>query len=788
MDAREFTRAVIRIENLEARVTELQSSIFELQRSVTALTAAEQPAAPGASTAPLPGAAPPEPAAPPLAAQAFPAYAPYTAIPQHEAVGHIPPPPPPRVPRMVATGQPAPAGPVVKPARPKEAEDTGGGLPQRVISMVGRTEFWLNKVGIVLFLFGIAFLFKYAVDRNWLNETVRVIIGAVLATGLIGFGLYFHGKRRHFSQVLLGGGIAAYYITTFAAYVLFPSLGVPYEWAFGAMATITALAFLLAVEGGDVSLSIIGLIGGMLTPYILSGFQTPATELMIYLRLLVLGIAAIYLFTGWRMLLWSSFALAWLVMMQTMSLSLYQGEEWSRNTAATWEAQATIIALVVAFWGVPLLHRVLTRRYPKVFRTPSLDSVKDPVDRERMEDMHVYVLPALVPLLALWFSASLWGIRVDVDSWGLWSFAAAAVYGVIWWLLRHTAAGAATAHKLMGVVLFVIGTAFFLGPHPEWLSGLALYLALAVEAVALHLAGYNWKDRGLKWLGAGVTLLAAGGYALNVLEPLQADALPALNSTALANLLVLATFAVSGLVTRGRGRDLFELLFHAGVLAWLWRELSNLPQAEGYTMLACAAYATLLFVVIYWLHDRFNLELTRITAGLFYGISALWLATRIGTGLVFGNPEVTPIFNHNGMIGLGILALGVVVAYTVRADRRILSGLALALHAIFLGWLWQELGLFPNGNGIVTVAWGIDALLIIGAALKFNRDRNLFIVGAATLFAVAAKLFLVDLYYLEAIWRILLFLGFGALFLVVSYYLQNITRHGGTMPGSPHTS
>jgi uncharacterized membrane protein len=88
----------------------------------------------------------------------------------------------------------------------------------------------------------------------------------------------------------------------------------------------------------------------------------------------------------------------------------------------------------------------------------------------------------------------------------------------------------------------------------------------------------------------------------------------------------------------------------------------------------------------------------------------------------------------------------------------------------------------------VTVAWGIDALLIIGAALKFNRDRNLFIVGAATLFAVAAKLFLVDLYYLEAIWRILLFLGFGALFLVVSYYLQNITRHGGTMPGSPHTS
>lgn len=45
----------------------------------------------------------------------------------------------------------------------------------------------------------------------------------------------------------------------------------------------------------------------------------------------------------------------------------------------------------------------------------------------------------------------------------------------------------------------------------------------------------------------------------------------------------------------------------------------------------------------------------------------------------------------------------------------------------------------------------------------------------AALFLVVAKLFLVDL-AVDQVWRILLFLGFGGLFLVVSYYLQRLFK------------
>jgi uncharacterized membrane protein len=51
-------------------------------------------------------------------------------------------------------------------------------------------------------------------------------------------------------------------------------------------------------------------------------------------------------------------------------------------------------------------------------------------------------------------------------------------------------------------------------------------------------------------------------------------------------------------------------------------------------------------------------------------------------------------------------------------------------------------------------------------------------LGLVTLFVVVGKLFLVDLAWVGAVWRILLFLGFGVVFLLLSYYLQSLWRPG----------
>ncbi len=70
------------------------------------------------------------------------------------------------------------------------------------------------------------------------------------------------------------------------------------------------------------------------------------------------------------------------------------------------------------------------------------------------------------------------------------------------------------------------------------------------------------------------------------------------------------------------------------------------------------------------------------------------------------------------------------------------------------------------------------------AGLRLDR-ASLARGGMATLFVVVGKLFLVDLSEVEPVWRVVLFLGFGGLFLALSYYLQGLWRsEGGPRRGS----
>ncbi|MBD0355154.1 MAG: DUF2339 domain-containing protein, partial [Rubrobacteraceae bacterium] len=52
------------------------------------------------------------------------------------------------------------------------ASGRGFGLPSNLRNLRSG-EWWLNRVGIGLLLFGIAFLFKFAVDQNWITPPVR---------------------------------------------------------------------------------------------------------------------------------------------------------------------------------------------------------------------------------------------------------------------------------------------------------------------------------------------------------------------------------------------------------------------------------------------------------------------------------------------------------------------------------------------------------------------------------------------------------------------------------------
>jgi uncharacterized membrane protein len=161
-------------------------------------------------------------------------------------------------------------------------------------------------------------------------------------------------------------------------------------------------------------------------------------------------------------------------------------------------------------------------------------------------------------------------------------------------------------------------------------------------------------------------------------------------------------------------------------------------------------------------------------AHLLFFVTGMWLVARLAGGQATGAPVL------NLPAALHLVVLGVTLTATRRLPDRDQAGVyAVAVHVLFLAWLWHELSRLPAGHAWVTVSWGACGVMLLVAGLRTDH-AGLRKVALATFAAVVAKLFLVDLAQLEPVWRILLFLGFGGAFMALSYYFPSLWKARGT--------
>jgi hypothetical protein len=95
----------------------------------------------------------------------------------------------------------------------------------------------------------------------------------------------------------------------------------------------------------------------------------------------------------------------------------------------------------------------------------------------------------------------------------------------------------------------------------------------------------------------------------------------------------------------------------------------------------------------------------------------------------------------------------------------------LAAHALFLLWLSRELEALSVGTGAVTLGWGIYGAILLLLALRLRPGSGMIalqLVAFSALGLAVIKLIAVDLTRVAMVWRILLFMGFGAAFLALS--------------------
>ncbi|NIS88197.1 MAG: DUF2339 domain-containing protein [Nitrospinaceae bacterium] len=162
---------------------------------------------------------------------------------------------------------------------------------------------------------------------------------------------------------------------------------------------------------------------------------------------------------------------------------------------------------------------------------------------------------------------------------------------------------------------------------------------------------------------------------------------------------------------------------------------------------------------------------TRETAAAFAGavlfaMLSLWYILRL-----FGPEVIPPILNEQAGADLALLAMLVYAANQV-SDEQWSKVYALAAYLGFLALFLREFGYLPNGNGLISITWGLTGSAALWMGLRRNR-LEVFNAGLVTLVLVALKLLAIDFSFIDVIWRILIFLGFGAAFLLLSYWIKN---------------
>ena len=551
-------------------------------------------------------------------------------------------------------------------------------------------EWWLARGGAVLTCLALVLLYQYAIERNWITPVVRVGAGMLVGAVLVYFAARIHRSEAGASddavglrEVLLGGGLGAWYITAYAAAIFYGLIPV-------ASARLIFLG--LSIAGAWIALrehrSVLGFLTlgiGFLTPSLLPSPQPSIPALALYLGALAAVGLILYIIRGWQSILWLTAIAFWWSASTTIELLSAEPGGFGRIAGSLVSARIAVTLLIVAAGAAmvrtPLLRRRLLATGSALYTEPNRSALSSSIHEAlarrietfsgtgaRLDSPALWIITIGSPLLSVLFLSWIW-TSVESAAWGIVALALAAVaYRLAASSddeeFAHVEAAATVVWSLAGILWLAdfTGTrtgqssAFTLGAAAAHSFGALKYLRGSVFAAAQKISGFT------------------AGFALLVVL---------LSETLFRN-----------------------LALHGFDIWWTVAELM---------VVAACAY-------VWWTRRR--------------PLEPLALPTVFGTG--------------------SYIAL-------------------MFIDARILGEVWPPL---------VTASFAIAGAVVLMIGRSQKDARTLRQLGGFTLIVVVLRLFMIDLARVETIWRVLLFLGVGALFLFTSHRLQPRSSTSSTDPVS----
>ena len=620
-----------------------------------------------------------------------------------------------------------------------------------------------GKIGILIFIIGIGFFVKYAIDQNWINETARTLMGYAVGVGMLVLAERLHKRYHAFSSLLAGGAFGIFYLITaiaFHYYALFS-----HTTAFVILCATTLFMSAVSILYDRVELAVTALVGGFIAPFIISTNASSIISLQIYISILNVGMFCLTMYKRWAILPIISFCFTYCILWGTQAITYISSSE-------TGTIYPTLFAFATLFYFIFLLPVVYILRTQCEGKT-------------RTGLLSIVTINSFLYLL--YGNYILQQYESTNDATAYLAFFIAAVNLAIYLYVRFRVEGQDTLRNLM----LGLGITFASIAIPLYFSTANIAMVWAAEAVLLLWLFTKEKNLLYEW---GATILL------------------------LLTLVVLACYRESDVFIHDAGRSLFfngsffvtmfvsVAFFVTAIILQcnkeLFKENNRILSYTPCNVIAWALGFSILYLA-FW--DDFHLHLaypasdyaSLLTANVLILVGALILRKRFEiskypvayeisiyiTGIIFAiavwNSAVPDQLTYRWLITL------VTIAYMIYSMRGVLlatskRGNLYTEYAIISTLVWlttTRLLLVTFGETGFSTAFslslGVAAFILMCIGMRYH-SKEIRIVSLCEFAIIIGKLVLNDVWAMPALGKIIVFISLGAILLILSFLYQKL--------------
>ena len=620
-----------------------------------------------------------------------------------------------------------------------------------------------GKIGILIFIIGIGFFVKYAIDQNWINETARTLMGYAIGAGMLVLAERLHKRYHTFSSLLAGGAFGIYYLITAIAFHYYGLFS--HTMAFVILCVTTIFMSAVSVLYDRKELAVTALVGGFIAPFIISTDSSSIISLQIYITILNIGMFCLAMYKKWAILPMVSFGFTYIILWGTTALGSFSDSE-----AVT--TYPTLFAFATLFYVIFLLPVVfiLRTQYGENTRLGLLGIIT--------ANSFMYLIYG--DFLLQHFEAS-------SDTTAYLAFFIAAVNLAIHLYLRFRVEGQDTLRNLM----LGIAVTFASMGVPILFSAANVLMVWAAESVLLLWLFTKEKNRIYELASAVLLLLTLGALAYYR----TTDAF--IHDTG-DSLFFNGAFFVTTFVSIA--------YYVVAVIMQFNKELfSDTKRLIAYTPCNAIAYALGFSILFLAFRDNFHFHLEQpiseyaslLTANIMllggalilrkrFEISENKLAYEISlylAGILFAM-TVWNYTDPEGLLLRWLMALVTIayMAYCMRG-RLLVTSNQRNLHTEYsiistLMWLTLTRLLLITFNEVnfstaFSLSLGIAAFILMCIGMRYH-SKEIRIVSLAEFGIVIGKLILNDVWAMPALGKIIVFISLGALLLILSFLYQKL--------------